>query len=161
MTDQRPSPSQPHGDNRAPNAPSSQPPPLTAFAQSERNAYAKVNLCRRFKAMALYYLETSQHHNSSEGDNPSAEARENAKGLKVQWQQHILANEGATDLDVVLRASFLHEAQEEVRRLECFIDSATAQEVRLAWVGWKEVVKLVGECGWWKEDVDREMAKFR
>lgn len=171
MSDQLPT-NQPHGANNnasntsnasnasnAPNATNTQQPPAIDFALSEHRALARADPCRRFKNITAYYSEASRRHNVE--DNPSEEARENAKGLKVQWNQHILANEGATGLNEALKDSFIREAMEEVRRLERFKQPETAVEFQKAWAAWKEVEKLVDECEMWKEDVDHEMARFK
>ena len=161
MSNQYPT-NQPNGANHdASNASNMQPPSPMDFAFSARRGATRVNLCHQFKNMVGVYLTSSQSLNRAQGDNPSEEARESANALKFQWNQDLVEDDFSTGLYVVLKHDFLREAEEEVARLERFKDPETAVEVWRAWVQWKDVVKLVDECKLWKDDVDREMAKFK
>ena len=139
-------------------APKARParPPRADFTASETNAQAKIRLCLQFKRIAGHYLESCAFPRR-DPNNPTEDERKDLQTLMNMWSREILQNGSGTGLNVVLKEPFVGEAEEEIKWLDGFDRDEAAEDANVAW---REVLKLAGECKWWKFDVDRAMGRY-
>jgi hypothetical protein len=161
-----PLPDSPAGDDPNDNSNNNSPsvkitrPSLADFTESKNTANAKIHLCLRFKNVATLHLQSCTFQQRSEGDHPSEESRDGAKGMKRTWYNDILKDEGGTGLSEVLKASFRLEAEAELRRLAGF-GHAAIEATDGARAAWKRVLDEVIKCRILTEDVNRAMGQFK
>jgi hypothetical protein len=127
--------------------------------QNEKAAHARICLCQRFMVITDFYLESALYQQHRAANNPNGTRdRETAKGMKEQWYQHLLENEGRTGLNEVLKDCFLNEAKEQLQFLGLVNTIEPAEGARAAR---RQVLGLIEECKVQKQKVDAVMGNFK